>query len=81
MPIVKPWIAVRPDNEYKVYDKIKGTDMVIKASKSMEEDLIGRIFANDAVWMDFFNADAVTLWGKLLKKFYLEVFFDGVWLG
>lgn len=82
MPIMKSWIAVRPNSGYEPYDAVAGTDMVLKASKFMKEDFVGKTFSGDAITMDLFNDEAVKKYTSFMTNFFNElVAFDGVWYG
>ena len=40
----------------------------------------GRVWANDAVFPDFFQANTTKWWESQLSRFHDEVGFDGIWL-
>jgi alpha-D-xyloside xylohydrolase len=55
--------------------------MMVNGSSGEMEVLTGQVWANDAVFPDFFNQDTVNWWATQLTKMFEQIAFDGLWLG
>ena len=60
---------------------IKGKEMnAFIKSNYTEEDLISYVWPERAVFPDFFNIEAESLWSYAMEKYYENVKYDGIWL-
>ena len=78
IPVLDAGIAQRDRADYAAYDTgLKQNVFLKNADGSLFE---GRLWANDAVFPDFFHENATTWWHGQLERFHDEIPFDGLWL-
>ena len=69
-----------PQNEVdEFYNRGKEMDAFIKSNYT-NEDLISYVWPERAVFPDFFNVEAESLWSFAMEKYYQNVKYDGIWL-
>eukprot|EP00347_Sterkiella_histriomuscorum_P006514 403352477 len=81
VPIIDIGISMRPNQNYSVYDEGIEQNVFIKINSSTEgtQNLIGKVWPNEANYPDFFNPNATTWWHNQLSKLYTMIKFDGIW--
>lgn len=78
IPIIDAGIAQRDSADYDAYNSgIKDGVFIKNQDGSLMQ---GRVWANDAVFPDFFQANTTKWWESQLSRFHDEVGFDGIWL-
>ena len=69
-----------PQNESdEFYNRGKEMNAFIKSNYT-GEDLISYVWPGKAVFPDFFNVEAESLWSYAMEKYYQSVKYDGIWL-
>jgi len=61
------------------YIRGKETNAFIKSNYT-NEDLIGYVWPEEAVFPDFFSQAGVDLWAYAMRRYYQYVKYDGIWL-
>ena len=77
VPIVDLGFPKNEDDEF--YQKGKEMNAFIKSNYT-EEDLVSYVWPKEAVFPDFFNIEAESLWSYAMEKYYDNVKYDGIWL-
>ena len=77
VPIVDIGFPQNEADEY--YKRGKEMDAFIKSNYT-EDDLISYVWPGKAVFPDFFNIEAESLWSYAMEKYYQNVKYDGIWL-
>ena len=69
-----------PQNEIdEFYNRGKEMNAFIKSNYT-GEDLTSHVWPGKAVFPDFFNVDAESLWSYAMEQYYQTVKYDGIWL-
>ena len=61
------------------YTRGKEMDAFIKSNYT-QDDLVSYVWPGEAVFPDFFNVEAESLWSYAMEKYYENVKYDGIWL-
>ena len=77
VPIVDLGFPMKDIDEF--YIRGKETNAFIKSNYT-KEDLISYVWPEEAVFPDFFSEAGVNLWDYAMRKYYLNVKYDGIWL-
>ena len=77
VPIVDLGFPKNESDEF--YTKGKEMNAFIKSNYT-NEDLISYVWPEKAVFPDFFNIEAESLWSYAMEKYYINVKYDGIWL-
>lgn len=74
IPIVEPSIRT------KGYAYEQGVNRNIFIKDAQGSDLIGKVWAGDVLFPDFFHPNSSQYWRDMLQYLYNQVPFSGVWL-
>ena len=77
VPIVDLGFPMKDIDEF--YIRGKETNAFIKSNYT-NEDLIGYVWPEEAVFPDFFSQAGVDLWAYAMRRYYQYVKYDGIWL-
>jgi alpha-glucosidase (family GH31 glycosyl hydrolase) len=75
IPIVEPSIRYR---EGYAFNEGKARNVFIKSADG--NDQIGKVWAGDVVFTDYFHPNASQYWTDMMQYLYNQVPFSGIWL-
>lgn len=80
VPIVDAGVGVATDDSYPAYTEGVTKGVFIKSAYFDNQPALGKVWPGDAVFVDWFHADADKYWQEQFKTFHDKFDFDGVWL-
>ena len=75
MPIIEP--SIKNGSGY-AYEEGKKRNILIKDAEG--NDQIGRVWAGEVVFTDYFHPNATKYWSDMLGHLYEKVKFSGAWI-
>ena len=77
VPIVDLGFPKNDSDEF--YVRGKEMNAFIKSNYT-DDDLVSFVWPEKAVFPDFFNVEAESLWSFAMEKYYMNIKYDGIWL-
>eukprot|EP00347_Sterkiella_histriomuscorum_P014109 403362137 len=76
VPIIDAGIAYRTHGNYSSFEDGLADDVFMKIN---DENFIGQVWPNDAVYPDYYNPKTTPWWNRQLSYLWSSIKFDGLW--